>query len=291
VRAAKLKGPGIVPELSPRLDVDGAALARWNLSNVQQQRQLGYAAVTATVPLGDLAAEQLEALAELAQSYGDGTVRVTVDQNLLLRWVKVEEVEALYRALNAVGLGLPDAGTIADVTSCPGAESCKLAVTQSRGLGRTLGDFLRSRPDLVDAAKDLIIKMSGCPNGCGQHHVAGIGFQGSVRKVGAKPVPQYFVMVGGGSSEAGAHFGRIAAKVPARRITTVLERLIALYGREKRAGESATAFFQRVELSKVKATLVDLEALAEKDAQTDDFIDLGETAAFNPETSEGECAA
>jgi sulfite reductase (NADPH) hemoprotein beta-component len=291
VRAAKLKGPGIAPELTPRLDVDKAAFARWNLSNVVPQKQAGFAAVTATVPLGDLAAEQFEALAELAQAHGDGTVRVTVDQNLLIRWVPVTEVDTLYKGLNAIGLGLPDAGTIADVTSCPGAESCKLAVTQSRGLGRLLGEFLRSRPDLVDAAKDLIIKMSGCPNGCGQHHVAGIGFQGSVRKVGNRPVPQYFVMVGGGSSEAGAHFGRIAAKVPARRIPQVLERLIALYTREKKDGESATSFFQRVELPKVKATVADLEPLTEQDAKTDDFIDLGETAAFNPETSEGECAA
>ncbi len=291
VRGAKLKGPGIAPSLSPRLDFDKASFARWRLSNVEPQKQPGFVSVTVTVPLGDLASEQLEALAELALAHGDGSVRVTVDQNLVFRWVPIPDVEALYRGLNAVGLGLPDAGTIADVTSCPGAESCKLAVTQSRGLGRTLGEFLRGRPDLVDAARDLIIKMSGCPNGCGQHHVAGIGFQGSVRKLGSQPVPQYFVMVGGGSSELGAHFGRIAAKVPARRIPQALERLIILYTREKKDGESATSFFQRVDLPTVKATLVDLEALTEKDATPEDFIDLGETHAFNPETSAGECAA
>jgi sulfite reductase beta subunit-like hemoprotein len=291
VRAGKLKGPGIAPEVEPRVETDRAVLARWRMSNVQFQKQPGFAAVTATVPLGDLTSEQLEALAELAHAHGDGTARVTVDQNLLLRWVPLNEVDALYGSLNAIGLGLPDAGTVADVTSCPGAESCKLAVTQSRGLGRTLGAFLRSRPELVDAAKDLIIKMSGCPNGCGQHHIAGIGFQGSVRKLGARPVPQYFVMVGGGSSPAGAKFGRIAAKVPARRIPQAVERLIGLYAHQKRDGETATAFFQRIELPKVKAALADLEALTEKDATTEDFIDLGETVAFNPETSEGECAA
>jgi sulfite reductase (NADPH) hemoprotein beta-component len=291
VRSGKLKGPGIAPELLPKLDTDVAALARFRQSNVRPQKQSGFSAVTATVPLGDLSSEQLEAVAELAAAFGDGTVRVTVDQNLLLRWVPDAQVDALYRAFAAIGLHLPDAGTIADVTSCPGAESCKLAVTQSRGLGRTLGEFLRSRPDLVDAAKDLIIKMSGCPNGCGQHHVAGIGFQGSVRKVGARPVPQYFVLVGGGSSEKGAHFGRIAAKIPARRVTAALERLIGLYLKERAVGETATAFFQRVELKAVKTLLGDLEVLTEQTAGTDDFIDLGETHAFNPETSEGECAA
>ncbi len=291
VRSGKLKGPGIVPEVDPRVDADAATLARWRVSNVRGQKQQGFSSVLATVPLGDLTSEQMEALADLAAAYGDGTVRVTVDQNVLFRWVPDAQVDGLYRALAAAGLHLPDAGTVADVTSCPGAESCKLAVTQSRGLGRTLGEFLRARADLVDAAKDLIVKMSGCPNGCGQHHVAGIGFQGSVRKLGTRPVPQYFVLVGGGSSARGAKFGRIAAKIPARRITTALERLIGLYVREKHDGETATAFFQRVELPKVKALLVDLEGLTEADAKTDDFIDLGETHAFNPETSEGECAA
>ena len=140
-------------------------------------------------------------------------------------------------------MGLPDAGTIADVTSCPGAESCKLAVTQSRGLGKFLGDHLREHPELIDKAPDLQIKISGCPNGCGRHHIAGLGFQGSVRKVGGKAMPQYFVMVGGGPEGDGVRFARLAAKVPARRMNVVLERLLDLYLRDRNAGESATAFF------------------------------------------------
>ncbi|MBK7863613.1 MAG: nitrite/sulfite reductase [Archangiaceae bacterium] len=291
VRAGKLKGPGIAPDLDVKLDPDPATLQRWRASNVRPQKQAGFSAVTVTTPLGDLSAEQMEALADLAAAFGDGTVRVTVDQDVLFRWVPDAQVDALYRGLAASGLHLPDAGTVADVTSCPGAESCKLAVTQSRGLGRTLGEFLRARTDLIDQAKDLIVKMSGCPNGCGQHHVAGIGFQGSVRKVGTKPVPQYFVLVGGGSSPQGAHFGRIAAKIPARRVTQALERLIGLYVKERQSGESATAYFQRVDLKVVKPLLADLEQLTVETAQPDDFIDLGETHAFNPETSEGECAA
>ena len=113
-------------------------------------------------------------------------MRTTVRQGLLFRWVRAQDVPELYRRLAASGLGLAGANTVADVASCPGAESCRLAVTQSRGLGRQLGDTLRARPDLVAAAPDLVIKISGCPNGCGQHHVAGIGFQGSVRKVGGQ---------------------------------------------------------------------------------------------------------
>ncbi|MBL8954777.1 MAG: nitrite/sulfite reductase [Myxococcaceae bacterium] len=291
VRAGKLKGPGIAPVLDPKLEVDPTVLARWRRSNVTPQKQAGFSSVLVTVPLGDLSSEQMEALADLSAAHGDGSVRVTVDQNVLFRWVPDDQVDALYRGLSAAGLHLPDAQTPADVTSCPGAESCKLAVTQSRGLGRTIGEFMRSRTDLVDLAKDLVIKMSGCPNGCGQHHIAGIGFQGSVRKLGTRAVPQYFVMVGGGSDAKGAHFGRIAAKIPARRVTAALERLIGLYDRERQLNEPAMAFFRRVELPKVKALLADLEALTEADAKDDDFIDLGETHAFNPETSAGECAA
>jgi sulfite reductase beta subunit-like hemoprotein len=186
---------------------------------------------------------------------------------------------------------LPDAGTIADVTSCPGAESCKLAVTQSRGLGKFLGDHLREHPELVAAAPDLQIKISGCPNGCGRHHIAGLGFQGSVRKVGGKAIPQYFVMVGGGPEGDGVRFGRLAAKIPARRMTTALERLLELYAQERTPGESATAFFMRVDIARVKSVLSDLEKITPDLMTADDFVDLAETAEFNPEIQEGECSA
>ena len=109
--------------------------------------------------------------------------------------------------------------------SCPGAESCRLAVTQSRGLGRLLGDTLLERQDLVDDLPGLDIRISGCPNGCGQHHIAGIGFQGSLRKVDGRPAPHYFVLVGGGTSDGVTTFGRVAATVPARRSVEAMERL------------------------------------------------------------------
>src|SRR4029077_3304954 len=145
-------------------------------------------------------------------------------------------------------LGLAEASTIADVASCPGAESCRLAVTQSRGLGKLLEDHLRARPDLIEAADGARIKISGCPNGCGQHHIATFGFQGSVRRLGSPAVPQYFVMVGGGDSDGAASFARLAAKVRARRIPVVVERLIALYASDKGTDESANTFFARVDL-------------------------------------------
>jgi sulfite reductase (NADPH) hemoprotein beta-component len=271
--------------------VIGDEYERWLRTNVRAQKQAGYSAVTVTVPLGDLTGEQFRLLADLSSAFGDGAVRVTVDQDLVLRWVPSGAVDALYQRLAAAGLGLADAGTIADVTSCPGAESCKLAVTQSRGLGQLLGDHLRARPDLVDAAPDVHVKISGCPNGCGQHHIAGIGFQGSIRKLGARAVPQYFVLVGGDAGPDGARFGRLAAKIPARRGPAALERLIDLYRSAAAAGETATAYFGRVEVARVKQVLADLERLDAADASAEDFVDLGESHEFAPEVMEGECSA
>jgi len=180
---------------------------------------------------------------------------------------------------------------VRDITSCPGAESCKLAVTQSRGLASLLGEHLDQHPDLIAEAPDVVVKISGCPNGCGQHHVATIGFQGSVRKLDGQAVPQYFVMVGGGAEGEHTTFARLAAKVPARRVPDVLARLIALYRAERQADESARGFFRRVEVARVKAVLRDLEELTPEAAEPSDYIDLGETVGFRPDIQQGECAA
>jgi sulfite reductase beta subunit-like hemoprotein len=287
----RITGPGITPQIVPIFQVGDEAYTRWRTTNVHPQRQFGYVMAVASVPLGDLTSDQMRVLGELARAYGDGTIRVTPEQDLLFRWVNSCDVRQLYRRLAAAGLGLAEAGTVADVTSCPGAETCRLAVTQSRGLGRLLEDTLRARPDLIAAADGARIKISGCPNGCGLHHIATIGFQGSVRRLGSRAVPQYFVMVGGGVHERGASFGRLVAKIPARRIPDVVERLIGLYARDHQPDEPAAAFFGRIDLDVVKATLADLEALRPGDAIPADFIDLGEANAFAPEVMEGECSA
>ncbi len=290
VGAAAMTGPGIIPVLRTSADSADRDYAAWLRTNVRAQKQPEYAAVTVTVPLGDLSAAQFRILGELAAAFGDGTVRVTAVQNAVCRWVKTGELRPLHRALAAAGLALPDADSIADVTSCPGAESCKLAVTQSRGLGQAVEQHLRANPELIEMARTLDIKVSGCPNGCGQHHIATIGFQGSLRKVDGKAVPQYFIQVGGGIDAERTSFGRLAAKVPARRAPLALERLVRLYAAEKRDGESPVSFFRRLEVPRVKALLSDLETLTTDTARPDDYIDLAETTAFRPETTDGECA-
>ncbi|MEX1127552.1 MAG: nitrite/sulfite reductase [Vicinamibacterales bacterium] len=290
-QASVVRGPGIVPQVSTRLTVHSEELLAWAASNVRSQKQQGYAIVTVATLLGDVTAEQMRLLAELASAFGDGTVRVTMDQNAVLRWVRSADVPGLYERLAAAGLARGGAGTLSDVVSCPGAESCRLAVTQSRGLGRLLADNLAGRADLVAALPELDIKISGCPNGCGQHHIAGIGFQGSLRKVGGRPAPHYFVLVGGGTTDGVTTFGRVAATVPARRAFEALERLTDLYTETRAPGESARTFFRRIELPVAKAALAHLERLAPEAAVPEDFIDLGEDHAFTPEVMDGECSA
>ena len=289
--ATTVTGPGIVPKVEPQLSVHSPEFLEWSRTNVRSQKQDGYAIVVVTTVLGDLTSAQMRLVGELSEVFGDGAVRVTMDQNLVFRWVRTENVEAFYKSLAAAGLARAGAGTLSDVTSCPGAESCKLAVTQSRGLGRVLADHLMERQDIVAALPGMDIKISGCPNGCGQHHIAGIGFQGSLKKVGSQPAPQYFVMVGGGVGEGITTFGRLAAKIPARRCVHALERLVKLYQDQRSEQESPLSFFRRVDLGAVKAVLGDLERLNPEDAEPQDFIDLAEVSAFNPEVMEGECSA
>lgn len=268
-----------------------AGHAAWARSNVRAQKQAGFSAVVIRLVLGDITADQLRALSTLVTQYGDGELRTTNEQNLVLRWVPDARLPALYRELVRAGLAIGNANTAADVTSCPGASSCKLAVTASRGLGAQLtslvDDLFVRRPELLTAARGLDIKISGCPHGCGQHYIAGIGFQGGMRKIAGRPAPQYLVYVGGGIGADRAEFGRLIGKVPARRAATALERLLDLYVAE---GATGHAFWASVPAQTLKALIADLGELADADATEDDFIDLGESRAFEVQTAEGECA-
>ena len=294
VAAAQVKGPGIVPDAILNLPqvFSRAQFERFCLTNVRAQRHAGYVAVTVRLPMGDLTGAQFRVLADLALAYGDGSVRATLQQNLVMRWVRQSDLIGLYQRLRAAGLGRAGADTIADVTSCPGAESCRLAVTQSRGLGRELSEFIDSRPDLAEIASDASIKISGCPNGCGQHHVATLGFQGGLRRLeDGRVIPQYQLMIGGSVDGEAAHFGRRSVKIPARRMTEALRRLLEWYRDRRADGETVEQFFRHIRLEEIETALADLCAIDSATALPEDYIDIGEDHAFTGETKDGECAA
>ena len=265
-----------------------AGYAEWAADSVREQKQAGFASVVIRLVLGDITATQLRQLAELATAYGEGEIRFTNEQNIVVRWVPAARLPALHRELQRAGLAKAGANTLADVTSCPGASSCKIAVTASRGLGSLLTELLDRRPDLVRAARGLDVKVSGCPNGCGQHYIAGIGFQGGMRKIAGRAAPQYLVYVGGGIGAQGAAFGRLVGKVPARRAGATLERLLDFYIAR---GGASHAFWAGVPLDELRALIADLSELPEAAAVAEDFIDLGETSAFEVVDGEGECAS
>jgi sulfite reductase (NADPH) hemoprotein beta-component len=268
------------PRAAPQALAPGEGFAAWSRTNVRPQRQAGFSVATAALPLGDATSRQLRALAALASAFGDGTVRLTPRQDAVLRWVRVEALPALHRGLDAAGLARDGAGTAADVVSCPGADSCRLAVTHSRGVGRLIEDRVRADPRLVATSDGVSVNVSGCPNGCAQHHVAAIGLQGSARKVDGRAAPQYFVLVGGGAAQGRAHFGRIAAKVPARRTPEAVARLLSLFRAEAAPGEDATTFFARLPVERAKAALKDLEPLDPATAAPLDFVEPGEQRPF-----------
>lgn len=170
----------------------------WKRTNVLPQRQAGYATVTVALPLGDLSSAQLRALAVIARKYVGDNVRTTVEQNIVLRWVPESNLPGLYSDLQAIGLAEPGAGTIVDVTACPGTDTCKLGVSSLRGLAAELRRDLAAKSVYLDeSVGNLRIKVSGCFNACGQHHIADLGFWGVQRKVGGATVPHFQVVLGG----------------------------------------------------------------------------------------------
>jgi sulfite reductase (NADPH) hemoprotein beta-component len=260
--ATPMRGPGIHPG-TVRLQPMSDAYLRWMRRNVSRQRQTGYCHVTARLPLGDFTAGQMRVLADLADAYGDGAMRLTVEQNVLFRWVRTESLEPFYQRLAAAGLNAPDAMTLSDVVSCPGAESCRLAVTQSRGLGRVLTEYLSARPELVDLVPSGNIRISGCPNGCGQHHIGSLGFQGERSKGRRKGCS---AVLRAGRREASAMPARISARSSRRFQRAALSRrrrgLVELY-REQRTSdtEELGAFYRRIQPSVAAERLKDLAEL------------------------------
>jgi sulfite reductase beta subunit-like hemoprotein len=282
--------PPRLPARLPLASTPAPGFDEWVAAAVRPQKQPGFSTVRIRLPLGDITAAQLRDLATIIEAHGEGEARTTNDQNLVLRWIADDRLPLVHQALRATGLDRTGAGTVLDVTSCPGGTSCQLAVTTSRGAGKLLGDFLAERADLRALVPDLTIKVSGCPNSCGQHHIAGIGLQGGVRKIGGKAVPHYLLHVGGGHNIDGARFGRLIAKVPARRLPLALERLIALAVRERRDGEATNDVLARLDNAALGAALGDVPELLPADVADADFVDLDDGDARFAATR-GELAA
>jgi len=267
-----------------------AQFQRWYRSSVRPQAQPGYSMVTVFLPLGDITGWQLRGLAQVCQKYIHDTIRTTVEQNLLLRWVSNADLPALYEDLAALDLGQPGAGTLADVSACPGTDSCKLGIASSRGLAALLQDkFGNGMSDLADR-QDLRIKISGCFNACGQHHIADLGFFASSRRVGQHVAPIFQVILGGTTKDNAASFGLSVGKVAARDVPPVVRKLTEFYTREKIGSENFAEFSQRVGKARIKHELAEFDRLPDYSENPDYYRDNRQPWDYFMSTGVGECA-
>jgi sulfite reductase beta subunit-like hemoprotein len=266
------------------------AFARWLKTNTRTQKQPGYVTVTVTLPLGDITANQLRFLADIVRRFTTETVRTTVEQNFVIRWVSKNDLPELYNALDAVGLGEPGAGAIVDIVACPGTDTCKLGISSSRGLAAELRTRLAEKSfQLDEAVQNLHIKISGCFNSCGQHHVSDLGFYGVSRKLGGYAVPHFQVVLGGEWEHNAGSYGLPVVAIPSKNIPQVVTRLTDRYVAERESGESFKDFTKRIGKAELRKMLDDLARPPAGDRLF--FSDWGDPREYSlGDMGVGECA-
>jgi sulfite reductase beta subunit-like hemoprotein len=261
-------------------------------SNVQRQRQAGFSTVEVKVTRGDLTPDQLRGIGQIMREYTGGAARTTVHQNIVLRWVRDEAVYEVWQRLGELGLADAGADEISDVVSCPGTDSCKLGITSSMGLNQAIEERVVQMQIDDELTRRIHIKMSGCPNGCGQHHIANIGFYGASIKVGENTIPAYIPHVGGAYEGGDVRYGhRLKSRLPAKRVPEAVERWVRFYESERIDGEEFNAFVDRVGTQEFEAQVKDLTMPIEFSLQNMTyFVDWTKNAPFEVVRGEGECA-
>jgi sulfite reductase beta subunit-like hemoprotein len=269
----------------------------WRNTNVQPQKQDGFHVALLKLPQGDIQEYQFPVLADITRKYAGGRARLTQQQNIALRWVREESLYPLWKDLKEAGLAEPEVNTITDVTSCPGTDSCKLGITSSMGLGKAIREELATTDISDPLVKGLHIKMSGCPNSCGQHHIANIGFHGaSMKGHGGNQVPAYELFVGGsyqdlnGQSEARIGM-RPKGKIPAKKVPQVIRAVLDYYQGNRSGGETFNTFVDRVGVGPFEAIMAERQDLGPLNRENiDTYMDWNKTALYKVERGEGECA-
>jgi sulfite reductase beta subunit-like hemoprotein len=270
---------------------DRIEFGRFVESNVRAQRQPGFSTVAVKVTRGDLTPEQFRGLAAIMREFTGGYARTSVEQNLILRWVRDESIYDVWARLRELGLGDSGYDEISDVVSCPGTDSCKLGITSSMGLNRAIQDRIVSMQIDDPLTRQIRINMSGCPNGCGQHHVGSIGFYGASIKVGKKTVPAYIAHVGGNGRGETRYGQRLKVRLPAKRVPDAVERWIRNYEAERSDGETFNQFVDRVGTERFEELAKELAMPIEFNLDNlNHFIDWSRSEPYKVERGEGECA-
>lgn len=278
------------------------AYDRWVHSNVIAQKQAGCYTVFVTLGAGDVTANQLRVLAGTIRELSmEGAARNTPQQNFAIRFVNGNDLPEFFNRLASVGLSNPGALTITSAVGCSGTTSCNLAITNSHRLAKEIQyKFLELGLDTDDMLFDSTIKISGCPNSCGQHEIATIGFFGGASRIGSVMAPTYTMLFGGSSGERG-ELGRVVMRVPAKRVIDTVLNIIEIYRKERGEGETLRQWIDQVlrgeaigsirDVEDIKRALAAVVQLPPVDQQPESYQDYGSDVRFTAKTAKGECAA
>ncbi|MFN8035729.1 MAG: nitrite/sulfite reductase [Acidimicrobiia bacterium] len=282
--------PGAVgPETGTPVDFTGLApYNRWETANVVRGRANGTVSAYAYCRLGDITTAQFRGLADVQRDFG-AEVRITNRQNFVLRGLREEQLPELHRRLAEIDMDEPGAELARDVVSCPGADTCNIAITQSRGLAADIGEALE-HAGLAEVG-GVRINISGCTNSCGQHHVADIGFFGVERRAHGRSAPGYQMLLGGGVGDLEIAFGEKATKLPAKAVSRAVVTVVGRFAAERDAGENFRAWLERAGgVAAVGAPLRDLDHFPTPEESPELYVDFDETGPFVATTGESECA-
>jgi sulfite reductase beta subunit-like hemoprotein/uncharacterized protein (UPF0332 family) len=280
-----------LPMLNPRTSYP--QFQSWVRDSVIEHKSAGYRGVHVRIKLGDLTAERARDLADLVRRFSASQSRISIEQNIYLPWVREADLWELYVALGDLSLGERGAGTIADVTTCPGSDTCRLGIASAKGLGSALSEaFNGSLAKYADLARPLRIKISGCPNGCAQHSIANIGFYAAALSHDDRTVPAHFVTVGGQATPDRAQFGTLVGKFPAKNCVKVTETLLEVYAKTRQPEEDFNSFMGRMGSERLKAILEPLREVPSFEKEPSFYEDYGhEHESFAVRKGvKGECA-
>ncbi len=281
-----------IPEYQPNNQYDSdPEFILWKNRNIEAQKQSGFHNVQIKLILGDFDVSQARALATIAEKYAGASILCTVNQNIMIPWVKEDALGAIYHELKNIGLHKAGTEEIRDITCCPGSETCNLGITASRGLVQELNKEMENGFEPTKDLDHVSIKASGCPNSCGQHHIASIGFHGGAKKLNGILTPHYEILLGGRVSEDDVVFGTSVIKIPAKNAPAATKLTLEDYKAGKQDSETFGEYFDRKGKIHFRDLLNPLKALPEIEKSPESYVDYGSTEKFSLEDrGQGECA-
>ena len=259
-----------------RQETNDPAFKEWARESVVDHKYPDYRGVHVRIKLGDLTSQRARQLANISRRFSASQLRISVEQNIYLPWVHQGDLVDLYSALRDVSLAEPGAGTIADVTTCPGSDTCRLGIASAKGLGSALDQaFSATSTRQLESDGPIKIKISGCPNGCAQHSIANIGFYSAALTHDDRTVPAHFVTVGGQAEGGAAQFGTLLGKYPAKNCVKVTQTLLDLFETTKNAGEDFNRFVTRTGVERLKEVLKPLQEVPSFEDDPSFYEDYG----------------